>query len=84
MALIFAVLASVILGAGITAYFLISRWQQIIADAKRDLTEMAEQYKATQDENRELKQKVADLQYQFNSAQKDLNFAREQAKNGGA
>tara|TARA_R110001583_G_scaffold189476_1_gene352511 strand:- start:1806 stop:2060 length:255 start_codon:yes stop_codon:yes gene_type:complete len=83
MALIFAVLVSVILGAGITAYVLISRWQQIIADAKRDLTEMAEQYKATQDENRELKQKVADLQYQFNSAQKDLNFAREQAKNGG-
>jgi len=83
MALIFAVLARVILGAGITAYVLISRWQQIIADAKRDLTEMAEQYKATQDENRELKQKVADLQYQFNSAQKDLNFAREQAKNGG-
>ena len=83
MALIFAVLVSVILGAGITAYVLISRWQLIIADAKRDLTEMAEQYKATQDENRELKQKVADLQYQFNSAQKDLNFAREQAKNGG-
>ena len=83
MALIFAVLASVILGAGITAYVLISRWQQIIADAKRDLTEMAEQYKATQDENRELKQKVADLQYQFNSAKKDLTFAREQAKNGG-
>ncbi|WP_320818735.1 hypothetical protein [Thalassolituus sp.] len=81
MALIFAVLASVLLGAGITAYFLISRWKQIIADAKHDLTEMAEQYKATQEENRELKQKVADLQYQFNSVQKDLNFAREQAKN---
>ena len=44
MMFIVAILASFVLGAGITALFLSSRWKQAVAEARESLDGMAEKY----------------------------------------
>lgn len=75
-----AILASFVLGAGITALFLSSRWKQAVAEARESLDGMAEKYKIHEQENRELKQKNADLEYQVGSLNKDLKYERSRPK----
>ncbi|MEC8443955.1 MAG: hypothetical protein VXZ05_07100 [Pseudomonadota bacterium] len=76
MMLIAAVLASFVLGGALTGFVLSRRWQSMVAEAKQNLEGMAEQYRVHEQENRELKQKNADLTYQMRSLQKDLNYER--------
>ena len=80
MMFIAAILASFVLGAGITAMVLSTRWKQAIAEARESLDGMAEKYQAHEQDNRELRQKNADLEYQVSSLNKDLNYERSRLK----
>jgi cell division protein FtsB len=80
MMFITAILASFVLGAGVTALVLSTRWKQAVAEARDALDGMAEKYRAHEQENRELKQKNADLEYQVGTLTKDLNYERNRQK----
>ena len=76
MMFIVAILASFVLGAAVTGAMLSKRWKSAFDEAKRELEGMAETYRVHEQENRELKQKNADLTYQVGSLTKDLNYER--------
>ncbi|GAA6144377.1 MAG: hypothetical protein CSH37_04990 [Thalassolituus sp.] len=76
MMLIAAVLGSFVLGAVLTALVLGRRWKAAVDEARTELEGMAERYKEHEQENRELRQKNADLEYQVGSLKKDLNYER--------
>ncbi|MDF1762248.1 MAG: hypothetical protein P1U57_02465 [Oleibacter sp.] len=76
MLFIVALLASFILGAASTALFLNRRWRAAVAQAEKELEALTQQYQQHEDENRQLKQTLADTQYQLGSVQKDLNYER--------
>lgn len=78
MGIILAILAGAIIGGGIVGYSLSKRWQEQVQQAEKALQEIAEQHKAETANGRELKQKVADLQFQLNQARNELR-----ALNGG-
>ena len=75
MMLIAAIIASFVLGAALTASVLGKRWKSAVNEAKQELEGMAERYKAHEQENRELRQKNADLD-QMGSLKKDLAYER--------
>lgn len=72
MAFILAALGGIVLGGGLAGWILSSRWQQQVAEVKTALTELAEKHQEEQLQNKNLKQKVADLNYQLGEAKKDL------------
>lgn len=72
MVFILAALGGVVLGGGLAAWILSSRWQQQVEQVKEALNELADKHREEQQDNKELKQKVADLNYQLGEAKKDL------------
>lgn len=81
MALVFAIIAGMVIGGGIVGYHLSRRWSQEVETAKTDLGQMLEQHQQEAEQSKELKQRVADLEYQLNEARKDLNFYRNKDSN---
>ncbi len=77
MILIAIVLSSFVLGAAGTAFYLRQRWSAAAAEVEQAMKDTAEQHQAVQTENRDLKQKIADLEYQLNSVRKDLDYERQ-------
>ena len=76
MALVFAVLAGMVIGGGIVGFQLSRRWKNEVETAKADMQQVLEQHQQELEQTKDLKQKVADLEYQLGSAQKDLNYYR--------
>ncbi|WP_430461643.1 hypothetical protein ACQUQU_02350 [Thalassolituus sp. LLYu03] len=72
MGIIFVILAGMILGGGIVGFVLSRRWQAQVAQAEQALKAIAEQHHAEVANSRELKQKVADLQFQLNQARNEV------------
>ena len=72
MAFVLAVLGGVVLGGGWAGWILSSRWQQQVVQVKEALNELASKHQEEQQDNKELKQKVADLNYQLGEAKKSL------------
>ena len=80
MALVAAILASFIFGGGLVALVMQRRWRNEVESAKKSVQEMVEQANAIEDENRDLKQTNADLQYQLGEAKKDIQYLKNQSK----
>ncbi len=72
MAFILAALGGIVLGGGLAGWILSSRWQQQVVQVKAALNELADKHKEEQQQSQDLKQKVADLNYQLGEAKKDL------------
>ncbi|WP_419812948.1 hypothetical protein [Bacterioplanoides sp.] len=78
MAIVFAILAGMIIGGGLVGWQLSQRWKSQVESAKADMQQVLAQHQQEQEAAQDLKQKVADLEYQLNEANKDLNFYRNQ------
>lgn len=72
MAFILAALGGVVLGGGLAGWILSNRWKQQTGQVKEALIELADKHKEEQQQNKELKQKLADTTYQLGEAKKDL------------
>lgn len=72
MAFLLAILGGVVFGGATAAYSLSTRWKAQTEEVKEALNELASKHAEEQQENQDLKQKVADLSYQLKEAQKDL------------
>ncbi len=72
MAFVVAALGGIVLGGALAAWILSRRWKLQVEQVKEALTELADKHKEEQLENKDLKQKVADLNYQLGEAKKDL------------
>jgi ABC-type Zn uptake system ZnuABC Zn-binding protein ZnuA len=72
MAFVLAALGGVVLGGGLAGWILSNRWQQQVVQVKDALLELADKHKEEQQQNKELKQKLADASYQLGEAKKDL------------
>jgi len=72
MAFILAALGGVVLGGGLAGWILSKRWKQQVEEVKEALTELADKHLEEQQQNKELKQKLADTSYQLGEAKKDL------------
>lgn len=79
MPFLFAAIAGFALGSGVIGLWLNSRWQQQVQAANIDLQEIASQHQEQIKQSQTLKQRVADLEYQLNRAQNDLQ-AQQQDK----
>lgn len=77
MPFIFATIAGFAIGAGAIGWWLNSRWQQQVADANRSLQEIAQQHQQQAQQERVLKQEIADLKYQLKRAQNDLQAQQQ-------
>ncbi|MBU2038817.1 MULTISPECIES: hypothetical protein [Oceanospirillaceae] len=77
MGLIFAIMAGMIIGGALVAYRLSKRWQQQVKDAEKSLQEIADQHQQEVAAARELKQKVADLQFQLNEARNEVRALQD-------
>ena len=78
MALVFAIIAGMVIGGGVVGLQLSRRWKNEVETAKADMQQVLEQHQQEVEQTKELQQKVADLEYQLSSAQKDLNYYRSQ------
>jgi predicted nucleic acid-binding Zn-ribbon protein len=76
MVLVLALLAGLIIGGGIVGYVLSQRWQQQVQEAERSLQDIADQYQALEQQKKDDRQRIADLEYQLGEAQKDLRAAQ--------
>lgn len=72
MAFILAALGGIVLGGGLAGLILSKRWKEQVEQVKVALNELADKHQAEQQQNKDLKQKVADLNYQLGEAKKDL------------
>ena len=81
MAFFTLLLSGLVIGGGLTGWWLTRRWKEEARQATRALDEMALQYKADQDETRQLRQQVADLTYQLNEAQKTIRHLEDRQDN---
>ncbi len=72
MAFILAALGGVALGGGLAGWILSNRWKQQVEQVKVALNELADKHQEEQQQSKDLKQKVADLNYQLGEAKKDL------------
>lgn len=72
-----AAFAGFAIGAGVIGWWLNARWQQQVQEAKQSLEEIAAQHKEESQQNRALKQQVADLQFQLSRAQNDLHAQQQ-------
>ena len=57
---------------GLAALILSNRWKQQVEEVKEALNELAVKHQQEQEQNKELKQKLADTRYQLGEAKKDL------------
>ena len=69
-------LSGLVLGGGLTGWWLSKRWQQEVEEATRSLADIAEQHQQTRTENQALQQKVADLTYQLGEANKSVQYMK--------
>ncbi|GGY38612.1 hypothetical protein GCM10011297_09740 [Bacterioplanes sanyensis] len=76
MILVLALLAGLIIGGGIVGYVLSQRWQQQVQEAERSLQDIADQYQALEQQKKDDRQRIADLEYQLGEAKKDLRAAQ--------
>ena len=76
MVLVLALLAGLIIGGGIVGYVLSQRWQQQVQEAERSLQDIADQYQALEQQKKDDRQRIADLEYQLGEAKKDLRAAQ--------
>lgn len=76
MLFVAAIIAAAVLGGALTAMVLTNRWRSIVDETRRELESMTATYREHEAENQQLKQKVADLQYEANSLKKDLYYER--------
>lgn len=74
--LVLSLIFSLVIGSALTGLYLQSKWRKEIEDAKQELAAFAEMHKEQEATMKELRQKVADLEYQLGAAQKDLNYER--------
>lgn len=72
MAFILAALGGIVLGGGLTAWILSSRWKQQVEEVKEALNELADKHQKEQQQNKALKQDLADTRYQLGEAKRDL------------
>lgn len=72
MAFILAALGGIVLGGGLTAWILSSRWKQQVEEVKEALNELADKHQKEQQKNQALKQDLADTRYQLGEAKRDL------------
>jgi cell division protein FtsL len=72
MAFILAALGGIVLGGGLAGWILSKRWKEQVEQVKIALNELADKHQDEQQQNKDLKQKVADLNYQLGEAKKDL------------
>lgn len=72
MAFILAALGGIVLGGGLAGWILSKRWKEQVEQVKIALNELADKHQTEQQQNKDLKQKVADLNYQLGEAKKDL------------
>lgn len=72
MAFVVAALGGIVLGGGLVALILSKRWTVQVEEVKVALSDLADKHKEEQLQNKDLKQKVADLNYQLGEAKKDL------------
>lgn len=73
MAFILAALGGIVLGGGLSAWILSTRWKQQVEEVKEALDDLAKRHREEQSSNKELKQKLADTRYQLGEAKKDLS-----------
>lgn len=72
MAFILAALGGIVLGGGLAAWVLSNRWNQQVEEVKDALNELAGKHQEEQQQNKALKQELADTRYQLGEAKKDL------------
>ncbi len=72
MAFILAALGGVVLGGGLAALILSKRWKEQVEEVKSALKDLADKHQEEQQQNKDLKQKLADTNYQLGEAKKDL------------
>ncbi|OUS40372.1 hypothetical protein A9R00_06375 [Oleispira antarctica] len=72
MVFILAALGGVILGGALAALILSKRWKEQVEDVKSALNDLADKHQEEQQQNKDLKQKLADANYQLGEAKKDL------------
>lgn len=72
MPFILAALGGIVLGGGLAAWVLSNRWKLQVEEVKVALNELAEKHQQEQQQNKALKQDLADTRYQLGEAKKDL------------
>lgn len=72
-----AFIAGLIVGGASIAYVLSKRWKDQAEEVKEALNEMAKNHQKEKDDNKQLKQELADMKYQLGEAQKDLAAAKK-------
>ncbi|MFT6190409.1 MAG: hypothetical protein ACJAW8_002169 [Oleispira sp.] len=72
MPFILAALGGIVLGGGLAAWVLSNRWKQQVEEVKEALNELVDKHQQEQQQNKELKQDLADTRYQLGEAKKDL------------
>lgn len=77
MGLIFAIMAGMIIGGAVVAWRLSQRWQQQVKETEKSLQEIADQHQQEVAAACELKQKVADLQFQLNQARNEVRALQD-------
>jgi chromosome segregation ATPase len=74
MSVLLSIIAGLVIGGGLTGYWLSTRWRQQITAAETALAEIAAQHKQQGEENRAFKQQVADLTWQLNDSRNTLRY----------
>jgi len=72
MVFILAALGGVVLGGSLAALILSKRWKEQVEEVKSALNDLADKHQEEQQQNKDLKQKLADTSYQLGEAKKDL------------
>jgi len=72
MVFILAALGGVVLGGSLAALILSKRWKEQVEEVKSALNDLADKHQEEQQQNKDLKQKLADTRYQLGEAKKDL------------
>ena len=72
MPFILAALGGIVLGGGLAAWVLSNSWKQQVEEVKEALNELVDKHQQEQQQNKELKQDLADTRYQLGEAKKDL------------
>lgn len=72
MAIVFLLLAGIIVGAGIAGFILSRRWKSQIEEAQTAMKDIVAQHQQEVENTKALKQKVADLQFQLTQANNEL------------
>lgn len=80
MIFITLLLSGLVLGGGLTGWWLTRRWKEEVTNATSALEDIAHQHKISKSENQQLRQQAADLTYQLNEAQKTIRHLESRQK----